>query len=89
MRGLYTLLANNYYFDRFNEWFFSRGARRLGRFFSNVGDRTIIDGFFVNGTARVINSGSILLRYLQSGHVYHYAFSMILGVFVLLLWFAR
>ena len=89
MRALYTLLANNYYFDRFNEWFFSRGARRLGRLFSSVGDRTIIDGFFVNGTARVIDSASVLLRHLQSGHVYHYAFSMILGVFVLLLWFAR
>ncbi len=41
---LYTLLDNKYYFDRFNDWFFAGGARAVGRFASNVGDRTIIDG---------------------------------------------
>jgi NADH-quinone oxidoreductase subunit L len=47
---LYTLLDNKYYFDRINEVVFGAGARRLGAFLSDVGDRTIIDGFFVNGT---------------------------------------
>ena len=50
--GLYTLLDNKYYFDRFNDWFFAGGARKLGTELSEVGDRTIIDGFFVNGTAQ-------------------------------------
>jgi NADH-quinone oxidoreductase subunit L len=83
---LYTLLDNKYYFDRFNDWFFAGGARRFGAFLSNVGDRTIIDGFFVNGTARVIGWTSALLRQLQSGYVYHYAFTMIIGLFALLSW---
>jgi NADH-quinone oxidoreductase subunit L len=85
-RGLYTLLDNKYYFDAFNDWFFAGGARKVGGVASDVGDRTIIDGFFVNGAARVIAWSSALMRHLQSGYVYHYAFTMIIGVFVLLYW---
>jgi NADH-quinone oxidoreductase subunit L len=85
-RAIYTLLDNKYYFDRFNDWFFAGGAREVGTVASNVGDRTVIDGFFVNGAARVIGWSSALIRHLQSGYVYHYAFTMIIGVFVLLYW---
>ncbi|MEP7206808.1 MAG: NADH-quinone oxidoreductase subunit L, partial [Casimicrobiaceae bacterium] len=84
--ALYTVLDNKYYFDRFNDWFFVGGARRLGGFLSTVGDRTVIDGFFVNGSARVIGWTSALLRHMQSGYVYHYAFTMIIGLFALLTW---
>jgi NADH-quinone oxidoreductase subunit L len=84
--GIYTLLDNKYYFDRFNDWFFGAGGRALGRFLSVVGDRTIIDGFFVNGSARVMGIAAAVLRRLQSGYVYHYAFTMIVGLFGLLTW---
>jgi NADH-quinone oxidoreductase subunit L len=83
---VYTLLDNKYYFDRFNDWFFAGGSRGLGTFLSNVGDRTIIDGFFVNGAAKVVGWMSALLRHMQTGFVYHYAFTMIIGVFALLTW---
>ncbi|HVE50719.1 MAG TPA: NADH-quinone oxidoreductase subunit L [Casimicrobiaceae bacterium] len=86
---VYTLLDNKYYFDRFNEAVFAAGGRKLGAFLSNVGDRRIIDGFFVNGTAKVVGIASSLLRHIQSGYVYHYAFTMIVGVFALLAWFNR
>jgi NADH-quinone oxidoreductase subunit L len=86
---IYTLLDNKYYFDRFNEVVFGAGARKLGAFLSSVGDRAIIDGFFVNGTARVVGWASSVLRHIQSGYVYHYAFTMIVGVFALLAWFNR
>lgn len=87
---LYTLLDNKYYFDRFNDWFFAAGARLLGRGLWKGGDVAVIDGFFVNGSARVVGWFSGILRKLQSGLIYHYAFTMIIGVFVLLtLWFAR
>jgi NADH-quinone oxidoreductase subunit L len=79
---LYTLLDNKYYFDRFNDWFFAGGARRIGATLRDVGEARIIDGFFVNGSARVIGWASALLRHMQSGYVYHYAFTMILGVSV-------
>jgi NADH-quinone oxidoreductase subunit L len=83
---IYTLLDNKYYFDRFNDWFFAGGARRLGDFLSDTGDRSVIDGFFVNGSARVVGWASMLMRHIQSGYVYHYAFTMIIGLFALLSW---
>jgi NADH-quinone oxidoreductase subunit L len=83
---LYTVLENKYGFDRFNEVVFAGGARRLGALLSNVGDRSIIDGFFVNGSAKVVGMAASLLRYAQSGYVYHYAFTMIIGLFALLTW---
>ncbi|HEY8888570.1 MAG TPA: NADH-quinone oxidoreductase subunit L [Gallionella sp.] len=81
---IYTLLDNKYYFDRFNDWFFAGGARGTSRFLWNFGDIKLIDGVMVNGTAKVIGLFSGVLRRLQSGYIYHYAFSMIIGVFVLL-----
>jgi NADH-quinone oxidoreductase subunit L len=86
LRWIYTLLDNKYYADRFNDWFFAGGAREVGEVASNVGDRTLIDGIMVNGAARVIGWSAALVRHLQSGYVYHYAFTMIIGVFVLLYW---
>ena len=82
---IYTLLENKYYFDRFNDWFFAGGARKLGGLLSNVGDRMIIEGI-VNGSARTMGWYSAMLRKLQTGYVYHYAFTMIIGLFALLIW---
>ena len=81
---IYTLLENKYYFDRFNDWFFAAGARNTSRFLWKFGDVKLIDGFFVNGTANMIGKFSGVLRRIQTGYIYHYAFAMIIGVFVLL-----
>jgi NADH-quinone oxidoreductase subunit L len=87
---LVTILEEKYGFDRFNDWFFAGGARGLGRGLWKIGDVAIIDGFMVNGTARVVGWISRLARLFQSGYIYHYAFTMIIGVFVLLtLWFGQ
>ena len=83
---VYTLLDNKYYFDRFNDWFFAGGSRKVGGALSEVGDRRVIDGLLVNGTAKVVGLAAALVRHLQSGYVYHYAFTMIVGVFALLTW---
>ncbi len=81
---IYTLLDNKYYFDRFNDWFFAGGARGLSSILWKIGDVRMIDGMMVNGTAKLVGLFSGVLRHLQSGYIYHYAFSMIIGVFVLL-----
>ncbi|HSM97484.1 MAG TPA: NADH-quinone oxidoreductase subunit L [Gallionella sp.] len=81
---IYTLLDNKYYFDRFNDWFFAGGARGASRLLWIFGDVKLIDGMMVNGTAKLVGMFSGVLRRLQSGYIYHYAFSMIIGVFVLL-----
>ncbi|MFZ6742380.1 NADH-quinone oxidoreductase subunit L [Undibacterium sp. JH2W] len=77
---LYTLLDNKYYMDRFNEIVFAGGARMLGGGLWNIGDKGIIDGLVVNGSAKLVGWVSKLIRHLQSGYIYHYAFVMILGV---------
>lgn len=84
------ILENKYGFDQFNEWFFAGGARGIGRGLWKAGDQTIIDGVAVNGSARLVGWFASVVRLIQSGHLYQYAFSMIIGVFVLLtLWMNR
>jgi NADH-quinone oxidoreductase subunit L len=78
--GIYTLLDNKYYMDKFNDAVFSAGARGLGRGLWNVGDRSLIDGLLVNGSARMVGWFSTITRTFQSGYIYHYAFTMILGI---------
>ena len=85
--AIYTLLDNKYYMDKINEVVFARGARVIGGGLWNVGDRTLIDGLIVNGSAKVVGWFSALIRHLQSGYIYHYAFVMILGVLGFLIWF--
>ena len=82
--AVYTLLDNKYYFDRFNDWFFAGGARGASRFLWKFGDVKLIDGVMVNGTANLVGRAAAALRNVQSGYIYHYAFAMIIGVFVLL-----
>jgi NADH-quinone oxidoreductase subunit L len=87
---LYTLLDNKYYFDKFNDVFFAGGARLLGRGLWKGGDAGLIDGIIVNGSVRLVGWFATLARLFQTGHIYHYAFTMIIGVFVLLtLWVTR
>jgi len=88
--ALATILERKYGFDDFNDWFFAGGARALGGGLWKWGDRTIIDGIMVNGTAKLIAWFAALARRLQTGYVYHYAFTMIIGAFALLtLWYSR
>ena len=81
---LYNILDRKYGFDEFNEFFFAGGGRALGRMFWRAGDVTVIDGVMVNGTARGIGLLSGIVRRVQSGFLYHYAFVMIIGLAVLL-----
>ena len=48
-----------------------------------------LDGLMVNGSARVVGWFSSVMRLFQSGLVYQYAFSMLIGVVVLAFWFLR
>jgi NADH-quinone oxidoreductase subunit L len=84
---LYKLLDNKYYLDIFNQAVFANGAVALGRGLWNVGDRSLIDGLIVNGSARLVGWFSNVVRHFQTGYIYHYAFVMILGVLGFLVWF--
>ncbi len=89
---VYTLLDNKYYMDWFNENVLARGARGLGMALWKGGDQALIDGAMVNGSWKLVGFISGMVRRLQSGFIYHYAFGMIIGVFVLMtyfVWFNR
>ena len=84
---LFILLDRKYFIDEFYSWLFAGGARALGAGLWKIGDVKVIDGFVVNGTARMVGLTAVLVRRFQSGYIYHYAFTMIVGVFVLIsLW---
>jgi NADH-quinone oxidoreductase subunit L len=78
------VLENKYGFDSFNDRFFAAGSRFLGNKLWQIGDVKIIDGAMVNGTANLIGKLSGVIRKLQTGLIYHYAFAMIIGVFLML-----
>ncbi len=84
--GIYNVLDNAYGFDKFNNAFFASGSRKTGHFLWKFGDVKSIDGMIVNGTANTIGWIAGVVRQLQTGYLYHYAFSMIIGLLVLVGW---
>jgi len=83
----YKILDKKYGFDEFNQTVFADGARKLGDWLWRFSDMRFIDGFVVNGSARVVAWTSSVVRHVQSGYVYHYAFVMIIGLVVLMSFF--
>ncbi len=81
---IYRLLVNKYGFDDFNQRVFAGGARGLGRLFWQLGDVKLIDGLMVNGSALSVRWFSGVIRQIQSGYLYHYAFAMIAGLLLFL-----
>jgi NADH-quinone oxidoreductase subunit L len=87
LRPLVVVLENKYYMDWFNENVLAKGARGLGLGLWKGGDQALIDGAVVNGSWKLVGWFSSVVRRLQSGFIYHYALSMIVGVFVLMTYF--
>ena len=84
---LRTLLVNKFYFDWFNENVLCALARGVGQGLWRAGDQILIDGGVVNGSAATVGRFGGLLRYLQSGYLYTYAFWTMIGLAALLGWF--
>lgn len=81
---IYNILDRKYYIDELYSWLFAGGSRALGTMLWKFGDVKVIDGFFVNGAARVVALTASIVRRYQTGYIYHYAFTMIVGIFVIL-----
>ena len=81
---IYRILENKYGFDDFYQTVFAKGAVLLGKLLHKHADAGLIDGTLVNGTANTIGTFSSILRHIQSGFTYHYAFAMIIGLFALI-----
>ncbi|MGA0000585.1 MAG: NADH-quinone oxidoreductase subunit L [Steroidobacteraceae bacterium] len=82
----HRVLDNKYYFDWFNEHVLATGARAIGLGLWRGGDERIIDGVMVNGSASVVGRLATVVRSLQTGYLYHYAFTMIIGLAIVLGW---
>jgi NADH-quinone oxidoreductase subunit L len=85
---LYALVERKYGFDELYSWLFAGGARAIGMGLWKGGDQRVIDGVLVNGSARVVGWVASLVRLYQSGLIYQYAFTMVIGLLVLL-WVTR
>ncbi len=83
---VYYILDRKYGFDDFNQIIFARGTVGLGKALFKYADLKLIDDYMVNGSGRGIEWFSRTLRKTQSGYLYDYAFAMILGLLVFLLW---
>jgi NADH-quinone oxidoreductase subunit L len=83
---LYTILVNKYGFDWFNEHVIVPAVQMLGGGLWRFGDQLVIDDGLVNGSARTVGWLGSVMRYAQSGYLYHYAFAMILGLASILVW---
>ncbi len=83
--GWFTrVLQDKYGFDEFNQKVFASGGRGIGGILWKVGDRMLIDGAVVNGSARMVGYIAGVMRHLQTGFLYHYAIAMIIGLVTLL-----
>jgi len=86
---IYQVLVNKYYLDELYYAVFAKGSRALGTLFWKIGDVLLIDGLVVNGSAALVLAFSRVTRKLQTGYIYSYAATMIIGVLALMTyWFA-
>jgi NADH-quinone oxidoreductase subunit L len=86
-RWLYRVLTEKYYFDWFNERILAALARAIGVGLWKGGDEALIDGAMVNGSAATVGWFGSVLRRVQSGYLYSYAFWMMIGLALMLAYF--
>ena len=80
---LWSVLDRKYGFDEFYQKVIVGGGMGLAGFLSKRGDRMIIDGWLVHGSARLVGAAADRVRKVQTGFLYHYAFAMIIGLVAL------
>jgi len=85
-RGLYQLVLNKYYIDELYEILFINSLKNLGTGLWRGFDDFVIDGI-VNGIAYLFGWLSSVMRKMQTGLVQNYAFSMIIGGVILVIYY--
>jgi NADH-quinone oxidoreductase subunit L len=83
---IYTVLVRKYFADDLAEKIIPGGSLVIGNLLWKVGDEILIDGALVNGSARIVGWASGVIRGIQTGRLYTYAFVMIIGLAVMLAW---
>jgi proton-translocating NADH-quinone oxidoreductase chain L len=82
-RKIYTFLNRKWFFDKVYNEYIVQGALTFGYQTSyKAVDRGLIEMLGPYGISHSIYNTSINISKMQSGHLYHYAFIMLLGVIV-------
>ena len=84
---LRTIFIEKYFFDWFNQTVVAGLTRAIGNGLWKGGDQVLIDGGLVNGSALTVRWFGGVIRRVQNGYLYSYAFWMVIGLAVLLGWF--
>jgi len=77
--GFGKVLADKWYVDEAYDKIIVQPLDKLGVFFKNIFEKSVVDGI-VNGVGRLVNYSSRQLRLLQSGQVGSYVLLMVLGM---------
>jgi NADH-quinone oxidoreductase subunit L len=80
---IYRFLLNKWYFDELYNFIFVKPALWLAQEFWKVGDTQIIDGV-PNGLASLAEGGAGQVVRIQTGSIAVYAFTMLIGLVVML-----
>jgi NADH-quinone oxidoreductase subunit L len=80
---VYQFLLHKWYFDELYDFLFVRPAQRLARLLWHVGDEKLIDGM-PNGVAALAAEGSMQVVKIQTGSIAVYAFTMLIGLVLLI-----
>jgi len=85
--GLWRAVFNKWYIDELYDVVFVNNCKRVGTFLWKGFDVMVVDGI-VNGTAKVVKGLGSGLRYTQSGFLHSYAMGMVVGVVVIVGYYA-
>lgn len=80
--ALHRAVYNKWYIDELYDFLFVNPCKWLGNFLWKGFDVLVVDGI-VNGVATVVKGFGGVLRNIQTGYVHNYAFTMALGVVVI------
>ncbi len=83
LQGFAKLVANKYYVDEIYEALITKPLNGISSFVYKFIDQGFIDKL-VNGTGTSLNGLSGLLRFVQTGNIGGYIFSMVIGIIVIL-----
>ena len=81
--NILSVVKNKFYFD---EIFFSLANTciKIGSFFSNIIDHKLIDQKLIIGIPKIIDRLSFKAKKIQTGYLYHSAFSIIFSLVIIL-----
>jgi NADH-quinone oxidoreductase subunit L len=85
-KAIHYMLDSLYGFDRFNQIVFVDGIKKISNILWKVSDMSLIDKIIVNGAARLTGLTGSIMRNIQTGYIYHYAFFMICSLLIILAW---